>query len=98
MAKSRKSKSVLKSIKKTTEQALPVINKGLTTVGSTTKKVVTKSAPIVERGVSAIYGTMATGFDLGIKGAKTVASGVKNVTKKSRKSRRTRKSRRSRRH
>ena len=30
-------KSVMKSLKKTTEQALPVVNKGLTTVGKTVK-------------------------------------------------------------
>ena len=68
---------------------MPVIDKGLATVGKTTKKVVETSIPIVEKGASTIYGTMATGFDLGVKGAKSVA---KSVTK-SKRSKRTRTSR-----
>ena len=35
-----------------------------------------QSAPIVEKGVSVVYGTMAKGFDLGIQGVKTVAKGM----------------------
>ena len=77
MAKSRSNrKSVIKSISKTTEKALPVVNQGLTTVGKTAKNVAQQSIPIVEKGVSTVYGTMATGFDLGVKGAKTVAKGI----------------------
>jgi hypothetical protein len=77
MAKSRSNrKSVIKTITKTTEKALPVVDKGLTTVGKTAKNVAETSIPIVEKGVSTVYGAMATGFDLGVKGAKTVAKGV----------------------
>ena len=83
MAKSRSNrKSVLKTLTKTTESALPVMNKGLNTVGTTAKNVVSASIPIVEKGVSAVYGTMANGFDLGIKGVKKVASGVKTIARK----------------
>jgi len=76
MAKSRKSRSVVKTITKTADKALPVVNKGLKKVGSTAKNVAEVSIPIVEKGVSAVYGTMATGLDLGVKGAKTIAKGV----------------------
>ena len=95
MAKSRKnSKSVLSSISKTSEKALPAVNNGLKTVGIVAKKVAVKSIPIVEKGVSVVYGTMATGFDLGVKGAKTVAKGISNKKR----SKRHRKSRKTRRH
>ena len=49
-------------------------------MGKATKVVLKKSIPVVEKGVSAVYGTMATGFDLGIKGVKKVAKGVKART------------------
>lgn len=77
MAKSRKHReSIVKSITKTANQTLPVVDKGLKTVGSTAKTVVNASLPIVEKGVSAVYGTMATGLDLGVKGVKSVAKGM----------------------
>jgi len=78
MAKSRKnrSSSILKNITKTTVSAFPVVGKGLTKVGNVAKGVASKSAPVVERGVSSIYGTLASGFNLGAKGLKTVAKGV----------------------
>jgi len=77
MAKSHSRRSsILKTIKNTGEKALPVVDKGLKTVGTTAKYVAVKSAPVVEKGASAVYGTLATGFDLGIKGAKTLAKGV----------------------
>jgi len=100
MAKSRRNrKSIFKTITHTTEQALPVVNKGLKTVGNVAKGVVVTSAPIVENGVSKVYGTMATGFDLGVKGVKTVAKGVSKITKKRRtKSRRHRRHRSQRKH
>ena len=88
------SKSIFKSIKRTTVTALPVVNKGLTTVGTTAKNVASASIPVVEKGVSVVYGTMATGFDLGLKGAKTVAKGIS----KKRRNRKSRKSRKSRKH
>lgn len=73
-------KSILKSVKKTSKRVLPSIDKGLKTVGTTAKDIVEVSVPVVEKGVSAVYGTMATGFDLGVKGlrkgAKTVAKGL----------------------
>jgi hypothetical protein len=75
MAKSRKNRSsgVLKKIKKTTVSALPVVGKGLKDVGVVAKGVAIKSAPIVEKGVSSVYGTLASGFNLG---ANAIAKGV----------------------
>ena len=77
MGKSRRSRSsVVKSITKTARKTLPAVDKGLKTVGSTAKNVASASIPVIEKGVSAVYGTMATGLDLGVKGAKTIAKGM----------------------
>jgi hypothetical protein len=77
MSKSHKRRtSVMKSVKSVANKALPAVNKGLQTVGTTAKNVASASIPIVEKGVSAVYGTMATGLDLGVKGAKTIAKGM----------------------
>jgi len=72
---SRKGKGIVKSIRTTAEKSLPVVNEGLTKVGKTTKEVASASIPVIEKGVGVVYGTMATGLDLGVKG-------VKNVTKR----------------
>jgi hypothetical protein len=95
MSRSRRNRrsSILKRIQKTSSKAIPAVGKGLKTVGTTAKNVAVKSAPIIEKGVSTVYGTLATGFDLGVKGAKGIASGVKNMTKR-RRTRRHRKSHR----
>jgi hypothetical protein len=97
MVKSRKNKSsIINTIKKTSEKALPVLDKNITKVGVAAKEITEKSIPVVEKGVTAVYGTMATGFDLGVKGAKIAASGIKNVSRKKRtKSHRNKKSKRS---
>ena len=89
MAKSRKN-SILKSVQKTSSKVLPVLDKSLQTVGSTAKHVAQNSLPIVENGVSAVYGTMATGFNLGVKGVKGVKGVAKGMTK-SKRSRRNKK-------
>ena len=94
MAKSRKNrKSVLKSITTTSQKALPVVDKGLKNVGTVAKSAAQTSIPVIEKGVSAVYKTMATGFDLGVKGAKTVAKGISNK-KRSKRHRKRRKTRR----
>jgi hypothetical protein len=76
MTKSRSHRSILKSIRSTSEKALPVVDKGLKTVGTTAKYVAVKAAPVVEKGASVVYGTMARGFDLGLKGL------AKGITKR----------------
>lgn len=87
MGKSRKT-NVMRSIKETANKTLPVVDKGLTTVGTTAKDVAKASIPVIEQGVSAVYGTMATGLDLGVKGVKNVAKGISKS--KSRRQKRTR--------
>ena len=90
MAKTRKHskgyKKPMKMLKNTSKSAA----RGLKKVGSVTKSVIASSGPIVEKGVSKVYGTLATGFDLGIKGAKSVASGVSKMTKRKRSNRKSR--------
>lgn len=84
MAKTRRNrKSLMKSIKNVTSEVLPIVDNGLNTVGRVTKTLAKKSVPVVEKGVSAVYGTMSTGFDLGVKGVKTVANSVKMSKKRS---------------
>ena len=89
MAKSRRNRSsnILKNIQQTSSKAIPVVGKGLKNVGNVAKNAALKSKPVIEKGVSAVYGTLATGFDLGIKGAKNIATNVKNITRKRRHSR-----------
>lgn len=86
MSKTRKNKSrknFLNQITNTGKKAIPVLK----TVGNTAKDVAVKSAPIVEKGVSKIYGTMVKGFDLGVKGVQGITS---KMSKKSRTMRRRR--------
>lgn len=80
MGKSRK------SVKSVASKALPAVNKGLQTVGTTAKNVAKASIPIVEKGVSAVYGTMSSGLDLGVKGAKHIATGISKGTRSKRRS------------
>ena len=80
MGKSRRTRSsVVSTITKTANQALPAVNKGLKTVGTTAKSVASASLPVIEKGVSVVYGTMATGLDLGVKGVKSVAKGMSKI-------------------
>ena len=94
MVKSRKSKSIVKSLKNKT---LPAVNSSLKAVGSTAQNVAKSSIPVIEKGVSVVYGTMATGLDLGMKGVKKVAKGVTKYRRSSR-SRKTSRGRKTRRH
>ena len=96
MRKSSK-KNILKRFKKTTKNVIPVVESGLKTVGTTAKNVSMKAKPYVEKGVSSIYGVLATGFDMGVKG---VSKGVNVVASNlsSKKSKKMRKHRKTRRH
>ncbi len=71
----KKINNLFKNVKGTSQLAVPVIKKGLKTVGSTVKTVAIKSAPTINKGLEGIYGTLATGFNMGLKG-------VSNMTKK----------------
>jgi hypothetical protein len=77
MSKTRKNRSkqnFLKKITRTGKRAIPVVKTGLRTVGNTAKVVAVKAVPIVENGVSKVYGTMVEGFDLGVKGVRGLTS------------------------
>ena len=83
MSKSNKRRNtVVKKISKTAKKTLPIVNDSLEKIGNTAKDVAIKTVPIIEKGVSAVYGTMATGLDLGVKGAKIVARDVSKSKKK----------------
>ena len=86
MSRMRKSKShkkgFLRRVKNVTSRAVPAVESGLNTVGTTVKKVAVKSEPTVKRGVSDIYGVLATGFNMGVKGVKRGVSGVEIGVKK----------------
>jgi len=85
-SKSRKS-GIMKSLKKTTSKAVPMVKSGLKSVGSTVKNVAVKTAPTVNKGLEGVYGALATGFDMGVKGVSKGVSTVSRMTKKSRSSR-----------
>jgi len=86
-------KGLIRSASKSVKSELPSINNNLKNASNMVKTTTKKSLPVIEKGVGAVYGTMATGFNLGIKGAKNIASGVKRATTK-RRSKRSRKNRR----
>ena len=91
MRNSRRNKSSNRRRNKTSKALLGSVNSGLTTVANTAKSIGQKSKPMIERGLSGIYGTLATGFNMGMKG---VNKGLKTVTFK----KQTRKHRKTRRH
>lgn len=92
--RSSKKSSLFKGLKKTTTKAVPMVKSGLKSVGSTVKTVAIKSAPTVNKGLEGVYGALATGFDMGIKGVSKGVSTVSKMTKKTRSSRRHSKSKR----
>jgi len=89
MTKSRKNKSYgLKTITTSTGQVLPVVYNGLNSVGNVAKGVVVGTLPVLQNGVSSVYGTLANGVDYGVKGMSNVASGIKIKSIKRHKNRR----------
>ena len=84
-SRSRRNKSknnFLKSVKRTTAKALPVIKTSLKDVGTKVKQV---ALPAVNKGLETVYNGLAVGVNMGIKGVK---SGYNQLSKKRRKSRR----------
>ena len=65
--------------------SLANLGKGLESVGYTAKNLAVEATPIVERGVSTVYGTLASGVNLGTN----VARGIVSSRKRSRKHRST---------
>lgn len=72
--KNRSNKNFLKKITNTSKKAIPVVKTGLKKVGNTAKVLAVKTVPIVENGISKIYGTIVNGFNLGVKGVKGITS------------------------
>jgi hypothetical protein len=95
MRKSSK-KNILKKFKKTATNVIPIMETGLKTIGNTAKKVSVKARPVLNKGVSSIYGILATGFDMGVKGVSNISSKITNKKKTMRK--RTKKSKSAKKH
>jgi hypothetical protein len=72
--KNRSRKNFFRKMSRRGKNAIPVLKSGLKTVGKTAKVAAVKSAPIIESGVSKIYGALMSGFDLGVKGVKGLSS------------------------
>jgi hypothetical protein len=70
MGKSRRNRS---SRRKSSKRGLPIIGESLGSIGYVAKKATTKSIPVIEKGVSAVYGTFNKGLDLGVKGVKNIS-------------------------
>ena len=81
----------MKSLRYTSKKALPIVTTGLKRIGTTAKTVAIKSEPVIEKGISGIYGALATGFDIGLKK-------VKNKTYNKRHNKSTRQHKKTRRH
>jgi hypothetical protein len=57
---------IIQNIQNKSKKFLPKINQGLQTVGSTVRSAAVKSGPVLEKGISNIYGVLATGFNKSI--------------------------------
>lgn len=75
---------LFKKVKTNTIKVLSDVKPIVKSIGNKTKMVAKTTAPYVEKGLSSVYGTLATGFDMGITGVEYIS--------KSRKSRKSRKS------
>ena len=99
----KRGRNAMKTIKNTFSRTLPVVNNSLEKVGTVSKDVVTASIPVVEKGVSAVYNTMAKSADFGVNTAKSLAKSVRTRSRGSsrkggKRRSRTRKGGKSRRH
>lgn len=73
------------------KRTIPIMKSSLKKVGSTVKNVTRKATPVVNKGLEKAYGTLASTFDMGVKGLGKVVS--KMNKSKSRSRRHTRKHR-----
>ena len=86
---SKRRTNIIKNIGRTTKRVLPVVKTGLSTIGQNVKYAANKSEPTIKQGFKSIYGTLATGFNMGLN--KISSTFKKSTFKKSRaKSRRRR--------
>ena len=79
---------------RTNYRVLPRVEGGLEMVGN---KAI-KASPVVEKGISNVYNTLATGFDMGIKGVQNTISTRRSRSRRHKKSRKSRRARRTRRY
>ena len=68
--RNRGKKSVFKTMRSSTSKAIPAVASGLKNIGMGVKNVTMKSKPAIEKGLGAIYGSVLSGFNLGVKGVK----------------------------
>ena len=71
-----------KKLKNTTSKTIPVVKSGLKKIG----KTAIKSAPIIEKGFAALYDTVVSGLNLGVKGVK---KGIHMISSKKRHNKRS---------
>lgn len=79
-SRSRSKNNFMKSVKRTTTNALPVIKTSLKKVGTTVEEV---ALPAVNKGLETVYDGLSMGVNMGINGVK---SGYNQISKKRRKS------------
>jgi len=70
---------VIKTVRNTTSKIIPGMQYGIQKVGSTVQNVATGTVPMVKKGFSQVYGTLATGFNMGMNGLKNGVDSVKKV-------------------
>lgn len=83
MAKTYKKRisSLMKTTDKKVKKVLPIVNDSLKTAAFVAKDVTKETLPIVEKGVSNVYGAMSTGFNLGVSSAKKVGKTIRTFSK-----------------
>jgi hypothetical protein len=87
---SKKRTGIIKNIGKTTKRVLPIVKTGLYKIGENVKVAATKSEPAIKQGFKSIYGTLATGFNMGVNKLSSTLSTFKKSGAKNRSKRRGR--------
>ena len=90
MAKSHKRHSRRRgkmSLMKRMKGTIPVMKSSLKKVGTTVKNVTKKASPLVNKGLESAYGTLASTFDMGVKGVGKVVSKMNKSKSRTRKHR-----------
>jgi hypothetical protein len=86
--RNRGKKSLFKTIRNTTNKAIPAVASGLKNIGMGVKNITLKSKPTIEKGLGVIYGSVVSGINLGVKGVKKGINFVKSKKTSRRKNRR----------
>ena len=69
---------LFKKVKTNTIKVLSDVKPIVKSIGNKTKMVAKTTAPYVEKGLSSVYGTLATGFDMGITGVEYISKSRKS--------------------